>query len=165
MDTIKLAVVDLDGVVADSTERFQRATCENGSIDWQVAFDPALVSLDTLIPGTLEAIDFLESKGYEVVFLTSRPESMREATEEWLGLHDHDGYEVMMKPEEKKYVKTVTWKAEEVARLASIPGVQEVLFIDDEKKNCEAVRALGLGTVICASSLEPYTLQEKPFII
>jgi ribonucleotide monophosphatase NagD (HAD superfamily) len=78
-----LAIIDLDGVIAENTERFARATKPSGGIDWSVAFDPTLVVLDTLIAGADQAVTRLENKhGYAVIFLTSRPETMREATEQ-----------------------------------------------------------------------------------
>lgn len=159
-----LAVIDLDGVVADSSARFTRARRSDGSIDWQVAFTPELVSLDILISGADEAIRRLVQRGYEIVFLTSRPESMRDATQQWLDTNALDGYELVMKPEEKKYVKTVLWKADEVARLAAMPPVVSLLFIDDEERSRAEVQARQLpGVTVLASLAE--LIDDRPIII
>lgn len=159
-----LAVIDLDGVVADSSARFARARRPDGSIDWNVAFDPALVSLDTLIEDIWPALDRLISKGYEeIVFLTSRPESMRTGTQQWLDGHALNGYELIMKPASAQFTKTVNWKADEVARLASIADVRSLLFIDDEPKIREAVQAAVPGVTVLASLAD--LIDDRPIII
>jgi hypothetical protein len=144
-----LYIIDIDGVVADSTERFKRAT-NNGKIDWSIAFTPELVSLDTLIEGADDAIRELCRLG-DVVYLTSRPESMWEATHAWLNCHDLAKPGIICKPKSSQYVKTVKWKADEVQECAS--RYQYVVFIDDEQKNLQAVRELALSNVDCYESL------------
>jgi len=111
----KLAIVDLDGVIADNTARFAKAEEEKQAfreemdiIDsipgtpavrelekeatnlfWKTAFDPELVVLDTLIEGTKEALETLRFRAeYDLLFLTSRPEAMRAATIQWLFQHN-----------------------------------------------------------------------------
>lgn len=160
----KLAIIDLDGVVANSDERFKLALRSDGKTDWKIAFKPEHVSLDVLIDGALEAVDNLESKGHAIIFLTSRPESMREATVIWLATHALDSYELVMKPASKQFTKTVKWKAEEVQRMASLPGIEKVVFVDDEERNREAIEALGLG-IVCAVDLKDYVPDDGPIII
>lgn len=170
-DMAKLAIIDLDGVVANNDERFALARDNSdgrkgapGPINWRIAFDPALVPLDVLMKGADKAIKNLEKRGYSIVFLTSRPETMRQATAEWLRQRDLDGYELICKPMDKQFTKTVTWKADEVARMARIPIVESVLFIDDEANNLAAVEALGLN-VVCKASLDDYIPQDEPIIL
>lgn len=158
-----IAIIDLDGVVANNTERFARAST-NGRIDWKVAFDPALVPLDTLIEGADLAVKRLEQQHYTIVFLTSRPEKMREATETWLAQHDLDGYELIMKSLDMQFVKTVRWKADEVQAISQLRMADTILFVDDEEANREAVAALGNGIVI-KESLDDYKPDDTPIII
>ncbi len=115
----KLAIIDADGVLANSDARFAQATV-NGKVDWKRAFDPAAVSLDTLIEGVGECLDKLVERGHAVVILTSRPESMRAATVQWLAEHGitHHNERLEMKPASAQFVKTVRWKAERVVALA-----------------------------------------------
>lgn len=159
-----LAIIDLDGVVADSTARFARARRSDGSIDWAIAFDSDLVALDTLIPHALGAIRRLASGGYEVIFLTSRPQSMRDATQAWLDVHALDGYGLIMKPAHAQFIKTAKWKADEVARMAQLPGVTSLLFVDDEERNREAVEARQLPHVTTIASLSEL-VDDRPIII
>jgi phosphoglycolate phosphatase-like HAD superfamily hydrolase len=151
----KIAIVDLDGVVADNTARFAKAeeirrtahirvltVNEADSLYWKTAFTPELVALDTPIDGVSEALLDLDSRGYKVIFLTSRPEHMREATLEWLVYHTVYGsqYSLIMKASAFQFVKTTTWKAGMVQTLASLYDAQEVVFVDDEENNCQALR-------------------------
>lgn len=147
----KRAIIDLDGVVANSEARFERATAGD-KINWQVAFEPAAVQMDTLIERAYERIFNLgEVQGYEIIYLTSRPMSMYAATWEWLRQHDLAGPKLICKPDVKKYTKTVAWKAEEVSELAE--GYGTVIFVDDEPNNLQAVQELGLSNVACFTSL------------
>src|SRR5712691_9407202 len=107
----KLAIIDLDGVVADNTARMEQAEqrrafyrqhlgdalpdalanpANHASVQkafddllealyWQAAFTPSAVKLDVLIDGADTAIEAVE-ESYQVLFLTSRPESLRKAT-------------------------------------------------------------------------------------
>src|SRR5205823_6012368 len=94
----RLAIVDLDGCVANVDARFARAEeakqawlndlqnvlrSEKQAIDiyWRTVFSPDLVSLDTLIDGAKEGLEAIRhEKGYQLILMTSRPETMREAT-------------------------------------------------------------------------------------
>lgn len=163
----KLAIIDLDGVVANQTVRFERATRPDGSIDWTIAFDPSLVELDSIIDGTREAIRHMDDIGFSIVFLTSRPESMQIATNAWLTQHDLGCYELVCKPDAKKYVKTTVWKAEEVRlmveRLRYIHPSGIIVFIDDEQANRQAVKDLDLW-VVCTDSLDDYKQDDRPIM-
>ncbi len=165
---MKLLVCDLDGVIADNTARFQKAAeakqeyietheiydlsisrqHEATSLYWQTAFTPELVSLDTLIPGVLDALDDLATlHDYRIIYLTSRPESMREATIHWLsrngiqvGLGDNGkqviGFDLLItKPPAFQYTKTTVWKAGMIQTLASLYNATDVLIVDDEQAN------------------------------
>lgn len=145
---MKLAIIDLDGVVANSDARFARATV-NGKVNWKVAFDPSLVELDTLIDGCPGCIESLEKQGYKAVFLTSRPEPMREATEVWLRKHEllSDGRSLELKPLSKQFTKTKVWKAQRVLELAREHEATEVLFIDDEPDNAAELMNADAGDV------------------
>jgi phosphoglycolate phosphatase-like HAD superfamily hydrolase len=151
--TTKIAIVDLDGVVADSTVRFEKAT-QNEKINWKIAFTPDLVSLDTLMDGVADALTTLESQGYRVIFLTSRPEHMWKATEAWLNLHSLLSPErtLVLKPGTEQFTKTKVWKARMVKELLAEAQPDECLFIDDEAFNVEEVRS-ALPTLRCVSSL------------
>src|ERR1043166_3013109 len=135
----RITFVDLDGVIANNEARFARATL-NGKIDWQIAFDPELVTLDTLIEGVHQQLETLESQGYTIIYLTSRPEPMRKATEAWLARHGLHTRMLGMKSAAFQFTKTVVWKAGMVNTLANAFQVQDVLVVDDERANIDEIR-------------------------
>jgi hypothetical protein len=165
---MQLLICDLDGVIANNEARFAKAEeakqqwiaahrvpgtgailKEYGApgandIYWQTVFNPELVVLDTLIEGVPEALDKLYGE-YGVIFLTSRPESMRGATEAWLEEHDISvehpqfGDSLVMKQPAFQFVKTITWKSGMVQMLHKLFDADELCFIDDEPNNRQAV--------------------------
>jgi len=165
---VKLMIVDLDGIVCDNTKRFEKAEeakqafindllAHFGKVDsasekdatnlyWQTVFNPELVSLDTLIEGVPEALDRLYGE-YGVIFLTSRPESMRAATEAWLEEHDIEvahpqfgDFLVMKQPAfTDAHTYTKVWKVGMVQMLHKLFDADEVVFVDDEPANRQAV--------------------------
>src|SRR2546421_12075830 len=89
-------------------------TDERGATDtyWRTVFNPEHVPLDTVIEGALDAMAWLSLEGYEVVIVTSRPESMREATRRWLfDQGKWNAKAIIMKTPAFQYTKTVVWKA------------------------------------------------------
>lgn len=151
----KVAFIDLDGVVANADARFalaeQTANAKHDQVlsrgswtdlYWRTVFTPEHLTLDTLIDGAKDALYELEQEGYQTVFLTSRPEHMREATQRWLFQHELEAPEdwLVMKPAAFQYVKTVVWKAGTIMQLAAMLGADEVLVIDDEQMNLDELQ-------------------------
>lgn len=172
----KLAFIDLDGVVADSTARFAEATAtaEKAFVDkayvkqewdhiyWRTAFSSDLVSLDTLIAHATDHIEVLKERGYQVILLTSRPDTMRTATVQWC--IDH-GVQVpyshlVMKPSSAQFTKTVTWKASTVQVLAPLFEAETALLVDDEQATVEEVQKHCGSAVRCYSSLAEAVAKE-----
>ena len=161
MNMTKLAVIDLDGVIANVEQRFLRADVEKSlylagtdrpdrlqreatDLYWRTVFRPDLVELDTVIEGATEAIDNLfDERAYAILLLTSRPEAMREATVAWLWerayLLPMITDSLLMKPTAFQYVKTVVWKAGTIQQCGAMWGATEVLVVDDEQANRAAV--------------------------
>lgn len=131
---------------------------------WQVAFTPELVTLDTLIEGVPRAIEQIELAGYNVFFLTSRPESMRQATTDWIGsltpetvlLSGEWSDQLIMKPAAFQFVKTTTWKAGTIQTLAQHYHADTVLAVDDDQANIDELNkhVSTFGTLYTAKSLE-----------
>lgn len=129
---MKLAVINLDNVVVNSSKRFEMARMENGRIDWGIALDPANVKYDVIIPGAHKALQMIASAGYDVLFLTGRPEEMRLATYEWFAQNGIDPANVKMgmRPE-NDYSKAGDFKMRELDKIIKQLNPDEMLVIDD----------------------------------
>lgn len=88
-----LAVVDIDGVVADVRHRLFHV--EQQPKDWDAFF--AAAHRD---PVHLEGVALVRrlARDYEIVFLTGRPEKLRADTEAWLEQNDLGGHQLVMRP-------------------------------------------------------------------
>jgi ribonucleotide monophosphatase NagD (HAD superfamily) len=176
MDT-KVAIVDIDGVIACNEDRVRLAKFvakliaqskgqepHENSIHWEIAFYPILARLDTPLPGASKALDVLAANGYRVFLLTSRPETMRQETEEWLerhGISIKGSHRLIMKDYKYyQFTKTAVWKAQTVTTIKERTNAAEVLFIDDEQVNRDAIMALGWGNIICKPDLNDYILDD-----
>ncbi len=164
----KLAIIDLDGVVANPEARFARAeaakqafladtaakmaaltdgksfTKEADNIKWRTAFDPSLVALDTPIDGASASVNDLWSDGWDLIFLSSRPEAMRTATIKWFranGFPDWllNGERLFLKAPAFQFVKTIVWKAGLIQTLAAVYDADDLLIIDDEQDNISEI--------------------------
>ncbi len=141
----RLAVIDIDGVVCDSEERFAKSTNVDGSINWRIALSATYVHLDTLIEGVNEALSELEQRGNTIVFLTSRPDAMRLCTLGWLDTHKVDYRRLVMRPQ---FAKTKEWKAKQVGLLALEYQADGVMLVEDEQANADAIIAGNPGLPI-----------------
>ncbi len=142
-----LYLIDLDGIVANSTARFERATNAAG-INWRIAFDPELIALDTVIDGAMDTLERLAQRG-TIVYISSRPESLHNATMKWMKKNGVPIHWIALRPQ---FAKTLEWKEKEASEQVAQIQPARVIFIDDEMKNCEAVAA-ALPEVVCYASL------------
>ncbi len=135
-------------------------------------FDPDLVKLDVVEDQAKALIERIEERGAQVVYLTSRPHTMQEATTHWLAEHGllrpcffknygtgepgPDG-----KPDTgDRYIKTATWKANQIQSIIAeieieqIEKIPSVLFVDDEEANRAAVAEIDDPRILLRCSLE-----------
>jgi hypothetical protein len=93
-DERPLAVVDIDGVVADVRHRLRHI--EGRRKDWDAFFAAAVDD-----PPHLEGVNLVGKLAaeHDVLFLTGRPERLRADTEAWLELHGLGGHRLAMRPD------------------------------------------------------------------
>jgi hypothetical protein len=163
----RIAILDFDGVIANIAEHtkiaqerakafvLQQAPGLDGEVERKALstffysergfFDNQLVECDQLMTGCDKALAHLLQEYDNVVVLTSRPPSMREATFQWFSQWC-PGYESIVfifKDSDEGVEKTTTWKARTVAHFAQ--QYDTILFIDDDERNRKAVEAIAAG--------------------
>lgn len=161
--SMKLAIVDVDETLVDTSARFERAKeayivtlqqsgqkfkeakQEAETNFWRVANTPNLIELDKPLPGVEDALSRIEMAGYSIVLLSSRIEALRETTLTWFWSHLPEAYDrvshgtLFLKPPAFQYTKTAVWKAGIAQMLAAFYGAEAVLFVDDDEDNRDAV--------------------------
>jgi hypothetical protein len=132
---LPLAVVDIDGVVADVRHRLHHV--ESKPKDWPAFF--AAAHDDPPLAEGIERVRALLTD-HDVVFLTGRPEHLRRVTEEWLDRHGIGGRRLLMR-RHRDFRPARATKAEEIRKLAR--GRTVAVVLDDDPDVCAALRAAG----------------------
>jgi phosphoglycolate phosphatase-like HAD superfamily hydrolase len=134
-DDRPIAVVDIDGVVADVRHRLHHI--EGRRKHWGAFFAGA--GEDPPHPEGLAVVATLAAD-HEVVFLTGRPERLRAVTEEWLDAHGIGGRRLVMR-DARDHRPAPVFKLDEIARLAGSRSV--AIVVDDDARVLAALRAAG----------------------
>ena len=130
-----LAIVDLDGVVADVRHRLHHI--ERRPKDWDGFFDAARD--DPPHPEGLAVVRRLE-QDHEVVYLTGRPERCRDDTLQWLDHHGIGGRELLMRSGRDRRPAAQV-KVEVLRRRAD--GRTVGIVVDDDDRVVAAMRKAG----------------------
>lgn len=137
-DALPLAIVDIDGVVADVRHRVHHV--EQRPKDWKRFFAAAVHDEPH---GEGLAVVARLAADHEVVFLTGRPEHLRDDTVAWLrrhGLHEHRLY---MRPEGDRG-PSARFKVRKLRELAR--GRSVAIVVDDDPFVIEAMQDAGYTT-------------------
>lgn len=136
-DSRPLAIVDIDGVVADVRHRLHHI--DGRRKDWDAFFDAAVD--DPPHPEGLAIVGTLGAE-HEVVYLTGRPERLRSVTETWLAEHGI-AHRVMMRGRTDRS-PAAQMKLQVVKRLARTRPIGVV--VDDDTSVLAAMRYAGFPT-------------------
>ena len=135
VDDKPLAVIDLDGVVADVRHRLHHVSGK--SRNWDAFFDG--IAGDPVLPEGRAVVDRLAAD-HEIVYLTGRPERTRAQTDEWLVRHELPQGQVIMRPEGDRRPARVL-KPRLLRSLAA--GRQVAIVVDDDEAVCAALQRAG----------------------
>jgi hypothetical protein len=130
-----LAMVDLDGVVADVRHRLHHL--ERRPKDWDAFF--AAARDDTAHPEGIAIVERL-AEDHEVVYLTGRPSHLRNDTVRWLDQHGVGGHELIMRPARDRRPAAVV-KLEALRALARDRTIG--IVVDDDPVVLDTVRRAG----------------------
>jgi hypothetical protein len=134
-----LAVFDIDGVVADVRHRLHHL--EGRRRSWSSFFDAA--DRDPLLAEGARLVAEL-GRDHEIVWLTGRPEWLREVTTEWLAAHGLPADELHLRPH-GDYRPAPRYKLDALQQLA--PRLVAAL-IDDDDEVVQAALAAGFPAVL-----------------
>ena len=137
-DARPLAIIDLDGVVADVRHRLRHL--ERRPKDWTAFF--AAARDDAVHPEGVAVVEML-ARDHEVVFLTGRPHHLHDDTARWLGEHGLGGRRVIMRPKGDHRPAAVV-KLELLEELAN--GRTVGIVVDDDPLVLDALRGAGYHT-------------------
>lgn len=133
-----IAVVDIDGVLADAGHREHHVA--GGRRDWDAFF--AAVGEDPPIPAGLAALAEL-SADHEVVLLSGRPERTRQDTEAWLSRHGIAFGRLLLRPDADRRAAAV-FKAEAIRGIGD--PVDVAVVVDDDESVVETLTRMGYST-------------------
>lgn len=146
-----LAVVDIDGVLADVRHRLHHL--QRRPKDWRRFF--AAARDDHAHPEGLAVVERLR-EDHEVLLLTGRPEHLRAATAEWLARHGLGDLRLVMRPGgDRRPAARV--KVEQLAALAA--GRTVGIVVDDDPQVIAAMAAAGHPTFL--ATWEPRAADDQ----
>lgn len=139
VDERPLAVIDLDGVVADVRHRLHFLS--NGRKDWDGFF--AGIPADPVLPEGRAVVDRLVGD-HEIVYLTGRPERTRRETQDWLNRHGlPQGRLIMRSSRDRRPARQVKLRL-----LRELAGDRPVaVVVDDDVAVCDALEQAGYAVL------------------
>jgi hypothetical protein len=134
-----LAVIDLDGVVADVRHRLEHVRARPK--DWRAFF--AAAPDDPLLDEGARVVRAL-AEVHDIAYLSGRPETCRADTLAWLARHDLPDGPVHLRPHHDRRPGRL-YKVDVLRRLAR---TQEVaVLVDDDLMVCEAAQDAGFDVL------------------
>lgn len=135
----QVAVVDIDGVLADVRHRLHHV--QRAPKDWEAFF--AAARHDQPLAEGLEVARRL-AEAFEVVYLSGRPERCRRDTEQWFARYGVPDGELRLRREgDRRPARLV--KVDELRRLAR--DAEVVVLVDDDPDVCDAARRAGFDVM------------------
>ncbi|NUR08863.1 MAG: hypothetical protein HOQ22_06975 [Nocardioidaceae bacterium] len=147
-----VAVVDIDGVVADVRHRLHHVT--GRPKDWRAFFAGA--AADPLLAEGEETVRRL-AEVYDVVYLSGRPERLRTVTEQWLSDHGLPSGRLVLRPYDD-YRPSSVLKVEVLEDIARDRTV--VVLVDDDPRVLDNARKHGFDVLPATWMGEHSALRE-----
>ena len=136
---LPLAIVDIDGVVADVRHRLHHL--DRRPKNWKAFFAEA--DHDEPHVEGVELVKLLAAD-HEVIFLTGRPENLKKATRAWLTRQGIGGHRLVMRPTNDRRPAAQV-KVEMLAELAKGRTVE--LVVDDDPIVIQSMQRAGYTTI------------------
>jgi hypothetical protein len=151
-DSRMVAVIDIDGVVADVRHRLRHVT--DRPKDWGAFF--AAAADDPLLAEGEETVRRL-AEVYDIVYLSGRPERLRVVTERWFRQHDLPEGPLLLRPYDD-YRPARFFKVDTLRELSRTRTV--VVLVDDDPRVLDAARDAGFDVLPATWMGEHTALRE-----
>ncbi|MEZ0289533.1 MAG: HAD family acid phosphatase [Sulfolobales archaeon] len=139
---MEICVFDVDGVLFDVSERYNRALSEDPSVGrrfWKIFFSEELLELDKPNPVGVENLRKCLQRGLSVYIVSGRPERLRDATLNQLREIDIDvGRIRLILRDDRDLRKSFAFKLDIVKRLLKKYVIREIH--DDDLEFLKRVR-------------------------
>jgi hydroxymethylpyrimidine pyrophosphatase-like HAD family hydrolase len=143
----RLAVLDIDGTLANNAHRLHHIENAEGTKDWKAFLSDELVSQDTVHEGVIRCLMHMKAEGWTFIFLTGRGEEQRATTQEWLykqlGRSLSYGCELLMRPAGDQRVATEV-KNEALTRIMREHRPRFSMAFDDDAYMWKVYRSHGI---------------------
>ncbi|GAB6946490.1 hypothetical protein JCM16161A_06200 [Vulcanisaeta sp. JCM 16161] len=146
MVNIKYVSFDIDGVLVNSENRLRLCLKYDGGVDWDCFLDCNKLFMDRPKPRNIDLLKLLRSRGFGIIIVTGRRESMRECTMNQLrnfGISEFEG--LFMRPDnntEPDYVYKL-WMIKNLLRRYEI-----LVHFDDNADTVSALVNNGIDAVV-----------------
>lgn len=152
----RLALFDIDGVLADDRHRVQFALDKK----WTEYFDADRMMSDAAWPEGKTLVSQMQDAGWTIGYLTGRRDDTRATTTEWLATHGFPEGDLIMRPFPATVRSRVplanfkVWQIREI--LVACPRAHVVLFEDDPEVVRLVQQEIGSGhAVLCTWHVKP----------
>jgi len=136
-----VTVCDIDGVLSDTGHRLHHVA--RAPRDWEAFFAEA--GRDPLIGEGRQFVVQAASAGDVIVYLTGRPERLRQATQEWLDSHGLPRGDLMMRGDADR-------RPAQVVKLQALRALERHYrvraFVDDDPEVVSAAVAAGFDRAV-----------------
>lgn len=133
--TQRLALFDIDGVLANDTHRVEFALAR----EWDDYFRHDRVEADEVWPEGRDALDAEVARGDALAYLTGRREDLRTVTEKWLAEHNFPQAPLYMRPINVK-VPLANLKTDVISQILATGVYSSVVLYDDDPEVIRLVR-------------------------
>lgn len=133
---MKLALFDIDGVLANDTHRVDHALNRN----WDKYFDKNLMASDGVWEQGRSMIEDKRAEGFTIAYLTGRRDDRREVTEDWLLENNFPWGRVIMREWDYYDLRLAELKALVVGKLVDSGKFEDVVLFDDDPEVIQEVQ-------------------------
>lgn len=160
---MRLALLDIDGVLADERHRVDHAVNRR----WAQYFDPKLVAQDGIWKQGQELAQRLVDEGWTIAYLTGRRSILRPVTERWLDAGLFPLGRLIMRETawnaDKQNVPLAEFKVNTIRELQARPDISEIVLYDDDPEVVRHVQdEIGfIYAVGCYWNVKPKSLIKK----